>query len=221
MQAIQPQQNTTSLDPNAQGKDGYDSKLITSLDQATSSPTSEQDILNSKSKIEQLSSEKTTAQQIVDDNKPVNRGSTVELLTECNKGAEEACTQLDERNQQDLSQGLAFIKTHYPEVIERLESMPDIEFNNSLEFFNNAYGDTGTITGDIRLSSGYASTAELTGVLAHELLHSGDGIGDRIQTNIQDWLNPVKDELGEHHDFITDFGKNVENTFWSQCARTK
>lgn len=142
-------------------------------------------------------------------------GSTHNLLRACNSGSTDACTQLSSINQRDLGTAIKYIRAQYPEILTPFEnSLPSISFDVSLDYWLARSGSTAFLSGDVTLSGGYNSVAELTGTVAHELLHSGDGVWGRMETNFQDNFLPTASPLnvGLRHAKIFAIGNEI---MWS------
>lgn len=120
-------------------------------------------------------------------------GGTQQLFKACNGGSQEACTHLAARNQADLATALQFIEARYPQILAPFEGkQPGISFDTSREFWAARAGTTAPFSGNITLSAGYNSTADLVGTVSHELQHATDGAWGRAVTNFQDrFLPPI------------------------------
>jgi hypothetical protein len=111
---------------------------------------------------------------------------------------------------------MEFIRANHPEILAPFGgSLPSISFDLSLEYWAARTGSTDFLSGDITLSGGYDSVADLAGTVAHELLHSGDGVWGRAVTNFQDNFLPTVAPrgVGLRHTEIYDIADDIRKEY--------
>jgi hypothetical protein len=142
-------------------------------------------------------------------NAPTDSGETVTLLKACAGGDGGACGQLESINAADLKAAEKAIAKIDPHL---LTQRPEIGWDGTIEYWKARSGSTEFWSGDIALSRGYGSRAELVETVAHELQHSRLGILGRAVSNALDVYFPVRQNpygLGAIHNSIWERGEQV------------
>ncbi|GIW44738.1 MAG: hypothetical protein KatS3mg077_2020 [Candidatus Binatia bacterium] len=141
---------------------------------------------------------------------------TWELWRACTNGNVGACSELEATNEADLAAGLDHIRRNFPDILDRMGGDLRIVWESSPEFVNELSGTTDFLSGTVRLSRAYSSRQDFVTTLAHELLHSGDGIVGRALTNFQDKFFPLQElpvRLGARHTAIYLRAREIGATF--------
>jgi len=144
------------------------------------------------------------------------RDGTTELWKGCQGGDSAACSRLKAANEADLTVALDHIRNNHTDVLGRIDGTIDIVWEDSLEYWQARDGHVDPLDSEIHLSRRYASMKEFVATVGHELLHRGDGVWGRIQTNIQDNFSPLPNSpwgVGERHTEIYRRGGEIGESF--------
>ncbi|MBB6523343.1 RHS repeat-associated core domain-containing protein [Pseudoteredinibacter isoporae] len=151
----------------------------------------------------------------------------------CNRGDNRSCDRLRELVLSDIAKAYEWIARYRPDIISRIGGVfslgtfgvvqvKDLEDQPGRRTLGRTNG-----LGVIFIDPMYETGGELTGILAHELLHSYGGLIGRGMTDWGDifvgwgWSEPHNkyDDRGERHGNIYQIGEEIENEYndWAEA----